>query len=547
MCTSSRNDTADFSAAKNKDTVGKFQQHVQILAHVDNSHSGRFLLVDQIINGIGRVYIQSPDGVSGEKHRGGGSDLPAHQDLLYVAAGQPPNGSADTRGADIQLIDDGLRESPRGLSVGDHAAARAEGAQHHVVRQIHVAHQAHAEAILRNEGEGDAHFGDLHGIFPQQLFPGTVVLDIGDASALHRLEPRNGFQQLFLPAAGNTRDPQDLTAVGGKRYVFQLQDPINASDGQPFDLDSRFGIHGIETVDVQRYGVPHHHVGHFLCVGVFGEHIAYELAVTKDGDPVGEGLDLVHLVCDDDNGLAVVAHVAQHRKELVGLLGRQHGGGLIQDQDVGASVQNLYNLDSLLLRDGHIIDLLIRVHLKAVSIADRTDPFGGSFQIQLSLQPENDIFSGRQYVHQLEMLMDHADAVVEGVLGGADDNFLVVNEDLTIVREIYPGEHIHQGSFAAAVLTQKRQDLTAVNIQPDLVVGDDASEPFGDIAHLDSCHTVFQCVHSLSVESINSNTAKGSAAAFSVTALPFTALGGREVPVERDFPINEISTSDPAE
>ena len=201
------------------------------------------------------------------------------------------------------------------------------------------------------------------------------------------------------------------------------------------------------------------------------EHIADELAVAEDRHTVGERLDLMHFVRDDDDRLAVVAHVAQYGEELVGLLRRENGGRLVKDENVRAAVENLYDLDRLLLGDGHIVDLLRGIHAEAVFVADLADLCRGCFEIELAGQTENDIFRRRQHIHELEMLMDHADAVVKGVLGGADDNFLSVDLDLALIREIDAGEHIHKRRLAAAVFAEQREDLSAVNIQPYLIVG----------------------------------------------------------------------------
>ena len=67
---------------------------------------------------------------------------------------------------------------------------------------------------------------------------------------------------------------------------------------------------------------------------VFGGHVADELTVAEYRHAVGKRLDLVHLVRDDDDGLARVAHVAQHGEELVRLLRGQHGGRLVKNEDV---------------------------------------------------------------------------------------------------------------------------------------------------------------------------------------------------------------------
>ena len=45
--------------------------------------------------------------------------------------------------------------------------------------------------------------------------------------------------------------------------------------------------------------------------------------------------DSVELVGDDDQGLAVGLHVAHDGEQLVRLLRGQHGGGLVQNQNIG--------------------------------------------------------------------------------------------------------------------------------------------------------------------------------------------------------------------
>ena len=105
------------------------------------------------------------------------------------------------------------------------------------------------------------------------------------------------------------------------------------------------------------------------------------------------------------------------------------------------------------------------------------------------------LVNGGEQVHQLEVLVDHADAQVEGVLGGGDGHRLSVDVDLPLIGEIDAGEHIHQGGLAAAVFTQQGQDLTFVQLKVHIFVGDDlAAESLGDILHFD-CAFFFQGCH----------------------------------------------------
>ena len=235
-----------------------------------------------------------------------------------------------------------------------------------------------------------------------------------------------------------------------------------------------------------------HHVRHFLRVGVLREHVAHELAVAQHGHAVAERLDLVHLVRDDDDGLAVVAHAAQDGEELVRLLRGEHGGRLVEDEDVRTAVERLDDLDRLLLGHGHIVDLLVRVEVEAVALADAADARGRGLEIELFIEAERDVLSGGEDVDQLEVLVDHADAVAVGIARGADDDLLAVDEDLSLVGEVNAREHVHERGLAAAVFAEQRQDLAPVDIEPDAVIGDDGAEALGNVAHFDRCDLVVQ-------------------------------------------------------
>ena len=199
-----------------------------------------------------------------------------------------------------------------------------------------------------------------------------------------------------------------------------------------------------------------HHVGEGLLVGIRGHNIADILALSQDGHAVGNLQHLVELMGDDDKGLAIGFHVAHDGEQLVGFLGSQHSGGLVQNKDVSAAIQNLDDFHGLLLRNRHIVDLHVGIDVEAILLADVLDFFASIVQIQLTFQTQNDILRGGKEVNQLKVLVDHTDAKVKGVLGRGNGHGLVVNVDLPLVGEVNTGEHIHQRSFSAAVFTQQR-------------------------------------------------------------------------------------------
>ena len=191
-------------------------------------------------------------------------------------------------------------------------------------------------------------------------------------------------------------------------------------------------------------------------------------------------------MCDDDDGLAVSLHVAQNGEELVCLLRSQNGGGLVEDEDVRASVQGLDDLERLLLRYGHVVDLHLGVDVKAVFVAD----LGYSLCYLavgsgcLFLHAQGDVLGRGQDVDQLEVLMYHTYAQLVRVLGTGDVHLGAVYKDLSRILTVYAREHIHQGGLAGAVLTQQGEYLSALDIHGHILVCDDlAAERLGDVTH----------------------------------------------------------------
>ena len=242
-----------------------------------------------------------------------------------------------------------------------------------------------------------------------------------------------------------------------------------------------------------------HHVGHLLCVGVLGEHIADETAVAQNGNTVGYRLDLVHLVGNDDYRLAVVAHVAQNRKQLIGLLRGQNGGRLIENEDIRTAVKHLDYLDRLLLRNGHVVYLLIRVDIKAVLIADSTNTLGNRLKVVLLFKAEGDILRCGEYIDELKVLMYHADAEVKGILRRTDIDKLIIDIYLALIGTVNAREHIHERGLAAAVFAEQRQHLATVDIQPYLVVCKNGTKALGYITHFYGRGSFFHCAFSFIV------------------------------------------------
>ena len=85
------------------------------------------------------------------------------------------------------------------------------------------------------------------------------------------------------------------------------------------------------------------------------------LAAAQHGDAVGDLQHLVELVADEDDRHALAHEVLEDAEELERLLRREHGGRLVEDEDVRAAVERLEDLDALLLADGDVLDARVGI------------------------------------------------------------------------------------------------------------------------------------------------------------------------------------------
>ena len=285
-------------------------------------------------------------------------------------------------------------------------------------------------------------------------------------------------------SSGNT---ENFTGECVEGDVVKHGDAVRIDDRQVLDGQTADLIGNIVAGDVELDLFADHHFGQ----GGFGRVLGIDgrdvFAAAQDRNAVGNGENFVELMGDDDDCLAVCAHVLNDGEELFDLLQGQNGGRFVKDEDVRTAVQYLDDLQRLLLRDGHGIDLLIGIDIEAVLCADLTDAAGNFFFVVSAalIQTENDVFCGGEDVDQLEVLVDHTDLQIVSVLGGANGNGFIVDIDLTGVGVIDTRQHIHQRGFARAVFTEQGQDLTVADIEIDILVCLDGAERFGNALHSD--------------------------------------------------------------
>ena len=232
-----------------------------------------------------------------------------------------------------------------------------------------------------------------------------------------------------------------------------------------------------------------HQLGQLLAAGGGRAPVRHHLAAAHDADIVGGGHDLAQLVRDQDHRAALCLQVAQDPEEMVGLLGREHARGLVQDQDVGAAEEGLQDLDPLLHAHRKVGDTGVERHFQPVLALDLLDLAPGTLdagaQGKAALGAEEQVLQDGERLHQHEMLVDHADPGPDRVLRTADRPLLAVDQDLPAIGLIIAVEDVHQRRLAGTVLAHDPVDGAGGDAEVDVAVGLDGAEALADATQLD--------------------------------------------------------------
>ena len=163
--------------------------------------------------------------------------------------------------------------------------------------------------------------------------------------------------------------------------------------------------------------------------------------------------------------LPALGQAADDLEQLLRLLRRQHGGRLVEDEDVRLAVERLEDLDALLLADGDVLDPRAAGRRRARS-ARRSRGRAAPPRSMSSRTPdarrllgEHDVLGDGHHRDEHEVLVHHPDARLDRVVRRAEPHRLALDRDLALVRVVEPVEDVHQRRLAGAVLAEERVHL----------------------------------------------------------------------------------------
>ena len=172
-----------------------------------------------------------------------------------------------------------------------------------------------------------------------------------------------------------------------------------------------------------------HHLDQLILVHIGNQPLADHAAIAKHGIAVGDAEDLIELVADEQDRLAIRLQPVDQLIELVDFLVRQGRRRLVHDDDAGIDRQGAGNRHHMLVRNAEIAQPDGRIDV----CADAGEQVSG---IIVEFRPvdeaetaawcvaEKDVFSDRQFVEQHRFLMNGGDPGMGRRQGGGEMGFL---------------------------------------------------------------------------------------------------------------------------
>ena len=174
------------------------------------------------------------------------------------------------------------------------------------------------------------------------------------------------------------------------------------------------------------------------------------------------------------------------------LVGGQGGGRLVQDQHPAIGGNRLGDFDALHLADAELAYLLVGVkahadlleqggsifvHLFVIDDGDKAE------QLLQRIPAQENILADGPRGNRLQFLVNHGDALLQGVHGVADGDRLAVDLDLPFIHFIDAEHTLHQGGFAGAVFSHQRVHFPGAQLQLYVIQRLDTRKGLADIRH----------------------------------------------------------------
>jgi hypothetical protein len=94
--------------------------------------------------------------------------------------------------------------------------------------------------------------------------------------------------------------------------------------------------------------------------------------------------------------------------------------------------------------------------------------------------PKDDVLDHRVSRNQFAVLVDHADAPIDGIQTRAEINWFPGNINFPFVGLVFSEEDFHQGRFSSTILAEDGVNLAGFYFEVNMVIGNNTGESLRD-------------------------------------------------------------------
>jgi hypothetical protein len=221
-----------------------------------------------------------------------------------------------------------------------------------------------------------------------------------------------------------------------------------------------------------------------------------DLAVAKDHQPVGQGVDLTEAVGHVEDRDAGCAQLVDDGEQAVDLGLRERGRRLVEDEEPGPAGQGAREDEQLLVGDADLEDVLAKIRVRPVEVQRIGNLTGLGQEGAQGGHPADLVLRDLLEEQVLGDAQAGDDTVVDALMHGlqadpssshrrVDRLGLSVDLDDAAIAGVDAGEDLDEGALARSVGTEERCHVSGVDLEVDASQDHVRPERHRDITHDD--------------------------------------------------------------
>src|SRR5947199_4564910 len=267
------------------------------------------------------------------------------------------------------------------------------------------------------------------------------------------------------------------------------------SDQAALDGSAQVGLDLVELVlELHEFAAAGHQPYQLLSIDVGLFVCAEALAAVQDHEAIADGVCVVRVVGDEDDGDSAIASLEDVLQHDTGLLDAERRRRLVENQDAGPEVDGARDRDRLALTAGQRPDGLVGIanvdaHLAQLAAhhslrRSRVEPLHRADALP-RLCSEEEIPPDRHQRNHCEVLVHRCDPLRPRVAGGSEMHLLPVYQQPSGIGLVHTRKQLDEARLPRAVVAEDARDFTGIDVHRAFLQRHDVAVVLRDVVGLE--------------------------------------------------------------